>query len=202
MNVTPKSTQNEPESPTEKAETSETSNSAFTTMMLRGLERLADLQKLTLEALNSQTKDISSTVRDVLRVSPAAPGTVFLDLTEQAVEEWTNAQKTVVDLMAQQSADALKSADAGAGIASQSAAAAAELLRRSAERAITAQEITLAYAVLQQAGIAEVVKRQTGVDQTPFAAASHSMQRGLESVMEKQREFLGEAAKAFAPTKL
>ena len=115
MNVKPKSTQNEPESPTEKAETSETSNSAFTTMMLRGLERLADLQKLTLEALNSQTKDISSTVRDVLRVSPAAPGTVFLDLTEQAVEEWTNAQKTVVDLMAQQSADALKSADAEIG---------------------------------------------------------------------------------------
>ena len=86
-------------------------------------------------------------------------------------------------------------------MASQSAAGAAELLRRSAERAIKAQEITLAYAVLQQAGIAEVVKRQTGVDQTPFAAASHSMQRGLESVMEKQKEFLGEAAKAFAPAK-
>jgi hypothetical protein len=186
MDANFKSTKDVPESPAEQAGTSETDTTAFTTMLRRGVERFADLQKVTLDVLSRQTKDISSTVQEVLRVTPAAPGTVFLDLTEQAVEEWMNAQKNVVDLMAQQSVQALECADEGTAVLT-------ELVRQSAERAVTAQKITLGFAVLQQAGISEVVKRQTGSEETPFAAAAYSMQRCLDALIAKQREFLRES---------
>ncbi len=193
MNANPKPTKNVPEWPAEKAGTSETNTTIFTTLLLRGVERFADLQKVTLDVLSRQTKDISSTVREVLRATPAAPGTVFLELTEQAVEEWMDTQKNVVDLMVHQSAHALECANEGTGLAAQSAAVLTELVQQSAERAIKAQKITLDFAAMQQAAISEAVKRQSGVDETPFAAATYSMQRGLDALIAKQKEFLGEA---------
>jgi len=191
MNANPKPTKNVPEWPAEKAGTSETNTPTFTALLLRGVERFADLQKVTLDLLSRQTKDISSTVREVLRATPAAPGTVFLELTEQAVEEWMDAQKNVVDLMVHQSAHALECANEGTGLASQSAAVLTELVQQSAKRAITAQKITLDFAAMQQAAISEAIN-QTGLEETPFAAATYSMQHGLDALIAKQKEFLGE----------
>jgi hypothetical protein len=175
----------------EKAETPETPLNNFPALLARGVERLADLQKQTLEVLSSQNKDISSTLRETLRATPAAPGTTVLELTGEAVNDWVSALKNILDLTVQQSAQALDYVRQGTGVASKSAALLTDLAWQSARRAIAAQQITLEFAALQTKAITEAVKRQAGIEEElPFEAVTYSMQRRLDALIENQKEFL------------
>jgi hypothetical protein len=190
MNRNPTPRNKVSEYPAERPRTSESAITGFSTLLVRGVERLADLQKQTLEVLNRQNKDINSTLGEALRATPAMPGKTVLELTEEAVEDWTSALNKVLDLTVQQSAQALECVKEGSG---KSAALLTDLVRQSAGRAIAAQQITLEFAALQTKAVSEAVKCLAGIEEPIFEAVTYSMQRGLDALIRKEKEFLAAA---------
>ena len=78
---------------------------AFTSLLHRNVERMANLQKNTLDVLNSQTKDYDRyDAQQDQTPGRHSDGGFFFELAAQGMENWVSAQKNVLDLVVQQSA--------------------------------------------------------------------------------------------------
>src|ERR1039457_7468561 len=87
----------------------DSTGASFATLMHRGIERLANLQKSTLDMVVQQTADINATMRKSIKVPAELSGSSFPDFTGQAVEGWIVAQKNVLDLMVDRKSTRLNS---------------------------------------------------------------------------------------------
>ena len=169
--------------------------SAFATMVHKGVERLADLQKATLDVLNQQTLELDSFYRQAFRGMPTLPGMMFMDLAEQAMGRMVEAEKNIIDIAVKQSAQAMELAKQRTDTASKTAEAMKELFAQSTERAVAVHRIVLDLAAEQNKMVAETVKRQAGVAGTPVARAAETIERGVDTMIETQKEILEAAAK-------
>ena len=183
------------EIPVEKNEKSENAIANFATLLHRGIARFAGLQKATLDVVSHQTTDVSSTLRSSLKPFPAEVGTMWLDLTEQAVDGWINAQKHILDLMVEQSAQAIEATKELCDSTSKSIAGLTELVEKSTERTVAAQKTILDFAAKHNKAASEIIQRQAGVAGTPMATVAGSVERGVAMLIDTQKEFLDTAAK-------
>jgi hypothetical protein len=184
-----------PDAPVEVNEKPENAIANFATLLQRGIERFVSLQKAALDAVGDQTADVSSTLRSFLKPFPAPAGTMLLDLTEQAVEGWINAQKNVLDLMVEQSAQAIEASKGPYGSPSESVAVLSHLVQNSAERTATAQKTILEFAAKQNKAASEMIQKQARVAGTPVAAVAGSVERGVAALIDTQKELVDTAAK-------
>jgi len=191
MNANPKSTKDVPAD----AHAAEIFPSAFATMVHKGVERLADLQKTTLDLLNQQTIDFDNFYRQAFRGMPMLPGMMFMDLAEQAMGRMVEAEKNIIDIAVKQSAQAVELAKHRTDMASKTADAMKDLFAQSTERAVAVHRIVLDLAAEQNKMVAETVKRQAGVAGTPVARAAETIERGVDTMIETQKEILEAAAK-------
>src|ERR1700733_6432717 len=106
----PKSTKDAPpDSPArETPPASETAPfTAFAALFHKGMERLAEVQKNTLDIVASQSIDVIGAWKQAFPVPPSTPGAVALDVVNQGIERMAQTQKGMIDLVVQQSAHAL-----------------------------------------------------------------------------------------------
>jgi hypothetical protein len=168
---------------------------SFATLMHRGIERQANLQKATLDVVGQQTADINATMRKSIKVPAELSGSSFLDFTGQAVEGWIVAHKNVLDLMVEQSAHAAEAANAGGINVTKSVASLSEFVQKAAERAVEAQKAMLDVAANQNKAVSEVIQKQANVAGRPVAKAIQSIETGMSTLIDTNREFLDTASK-------
>jgi hypothetical protein len=75
---------------------------------------------------------------------------------------------------------------------------AAAIVQQTVEQAVAAQKKALDSSVAQTKAAFETAKKQFGLTGTPVEAAAESFQRGVDSLIETQKELLDIAAKPFA----
>jgi hypothetical protein len=195
----PKSTKDAPpESPARDtppaAETP--SFSAFAAIFHNGVERLAEMQKLTLDIVANQATDVLGAWKHVFPVPPSMPGATLLEAADQGIERMARTQKGMIDLLVQQSAQALEMSKERSDSASKWTSGAAALLSDAADRTVAAQKILLDFAAEQNKVVAAAMKRQaTLAGSTPAAAAVDTVQRNVEVAIETQKELMEAATK-------
>jgi hypothetical protein len=182
------------EVPVEKQDKPDNAIANFATLLHRGVERFAGLQKTTLDVVNHQSADVSSTLRNALKPFPVPAGAVLLDLTEQAVDGWIKAQKHILDLIVEQSAQVVEAGKAP-GSVSKSVAVLGELVEKSAQRTAAAQKTILEFAAKQNKAASEAIQKQAGVAGTPVATVASSVERGVATLIDTQKAFVDTAAK-------
>ena len=85
---------------------------------------------------------MNTLLRDMLKSTPDAPSTLLLNVAEQAVQGWVNAQQNILDLMTEQSEQAVAATKEASGSPTKSLAALNELIQR------TASALTRSYPLL------------------------------------------------------
>jgi len=187
------------EAPTEKVEVPETA--ALTMLMHRNVERIANLQKATLDMLSNQTADVTETMRKSLKSLPGSPAAALFDFAENGVEGWISSQKNILDLIVEQSAETAQAAEARSGFGTQSITKLTELVQQTIERTAAAQKTMLDFAAKQNEAVAKAFQ-QKGPIATPAAMteAVQSMQRGVATFIDKQKEFVDTATKVAKET--
>jgi hypothetical protein len=206
MNAKTQTTNDAPrETFTKKTEVPETA-AAIAMLMHRNFERLANLQKATLEALGQQTADVTETVRTSLKWASATPAAAYwFEVAGNGMEGWIGAQKNILDLMVEQSAYSAQVTAERVGYAAQSIHKLGELVQQSFERTTTAQKTILDFAAKQNDAMAHAFARPvSGPVAAPVAEIAQSMHHGLATLIDKQKEFVdaaGKMAKEAAATK-
>ena len=70
-------------------------------------------------------------------------------------------------------------------------------MQQTVEQSVEAQKKALDYSVAQTKAAFQTAKKQFGLTGTPAEAAADSFQRGVDSMIETQKELLDIAAKPF-----
>ena len=171
---------------------------AFTPLVLNSVERVADLQKKTLDIAAEQTAEFLGAWKKAFSYFPVAPPTFIFDVAGQAVKTAIETQKSAIDLVVEQSqsvADITKvRADAYAKIVG----GVTNTVQKSVERSVEAQKKVLEYASEQNKAVFESTKKQLGGAAGPATMIVDTFQRGAESVIEAQKSILNIASKPFA----
>lgn len=152
-----------------------------------GIERLAEAQKKAIDlAVNQNVEMVSSWKKQAW----AAPGFFMLDLAASACDRYAETQKGMIDLAVEQShllAGIVKERKVQTGkIVDDSVAKAHEAI----DQSIAAQKTVLDFTTRQAKTAFETAKKQFGYAGTPAAAAADSVQRGIEVVVDAQKELL------------
>jgi hypothetical protein len=152
-----------------------------------GIERLAGVQK---SAINSATEHNAEMMKALKKQASAAPGLLMVDLATNAFDRFAETQKGAIDLIVEQTqtlaglvkerrVNATKAIDEGVTKA-----------QDAINQSLAAQKTALDYTSKQTKTAFETAKQQFGYAGTPIGTAADSMQRGMEVVVEAQKDLL------------
>jgi hypothetical protein len=198
MIANPKSTKDAPADPQhiENAETPQFSfPMEFATMLHKGFERFADIQKSALDMYARQAEDAGNFWKQAFPAAPAATGTFIGDAAAQNVGRLIEVQKGVVDMMVKQSSAGVEALKERSAAASKAAGGAAGLMRDVVDCSVATQKIMLDFAAQQNKVVTDAMKQQPGAAGTPVFAAADAIKRSVDTAIETQRQVLDLAVK-------
>ena len=185
MSTTPKSTRT--------AKTAETADAVgnFIPVYTKNVERLAELQKKTLEAAAEQSTELLDAWKKAFRVVPETPGLFWFDLFGQTFERFVETQKEAIDIAVEQTEAVAELAKDRTAYVAKATDGINEWIEQTVEHSVAAQKKGLDFCAEQQKAVYETAKKQFKVS-NPFADA---FQTGLDALIETQKSVLDIATK-------
>jgi len=174
---------------------------AITPLVLGSVERVAELQKKTLDLAAEQTAEFIGAWKKAFTYSPVTPPAFVFDIASQAVQTAIDTQKSAIDLVVEQTKSAGDIAKVRAGAYSQIVDGVTATIKKSVERSVEAQKKVLEFASEQNSAAFAAAKKQLGAAAEPATVIVDTFQRGAEAVIEAQKSILNIASKPFAATK-
>lgn len=163
----------------------------FIPVYTKNVERLAELQKKTLEAAAEQSTELLDAWKKAFRVAPENPGMFWFDLFGQTFEQFVETQKEAIDLAVEQTqAVAELAKDRGAYVA-KATDGVTSLFQQTVDHTVAAQKKGLEFCAEQQKTAYETAKKQFRIS-NPFADA---FQSGMDALLETQKTVLDIASK-------
>lgn len=152
-----------------------------------GIERVAEVQK---RAINSATEHNAEVTRAWKKQVSAVPGLFLVDLATTAFDRFAETQKGAIDLIVEQThtlaelvterkVNATKVLDEGVTKA-----------QEAINQSVAAQKTVLDHTSKQIKTAFETAKQQFGYGGTPVGTAADSVQRGMEVMVEAQKDLL------------
>lgn len=170
---------------------------AFAPLYLSSVERVADLQKKTLDIAAEQTAEWIGAWKKAFSFSPVTAPSFIFDVAGQAVQTAIETQKGAIDLVVEQSKSVAGIAKVRAEAYSQIVNGVSNTVKTSVERSVEAQNKVLAFAAEQTKAVFEGTKKQLGGAAGPATVIVDSFQRGAEAVIEAQKSMLNIASQPF-----
>jgi methyl-accepting chemotaxis protein len=163
----------------------------FIPVYTKGVERLAEIQKKTLEIAAEQNAEFLDTWKKTFTFGQETPGLFFLDLIGQTFEKAIETQKSAIELAVEQSKTVAKLAEERTGSIAKVAEGVTGLFEESVQQTVAAQKKAIDYYSEHYKTAYETAKKQFKVS-NPFAEA---FQSGLDVLLESQKSLLDIASK-------
>jgi hypothetical protein len=163
----------------------------FASILHKGLEKTAEIQKYTLDMYAQQSR---STVDATKQVFPMAPAPLF-ELAELAIREFLNVQVKILDLMLRQSAAYMETLRAHSG--SEYDGGMAKLMSDTADCYMAMNKKAVDFITQQNQTLADDVRRQVDGNAASNSNAAEAIQRGTEAIIQTQKRFWDVVLKPF-----
>ena len=162
----------------------------FSALYTAGIDRVAEAQKKTIDLAVAQNAELTETWKKIIQKIPGAPGLFMLDLAKNAFESYADTKKSAIDLMVEQGHSLAGVTKENVAAASKASQGIVDAVKQSVERAVAFQKKALDQTSTQTKVVLETVKQQSGVAGWPAGAAVDSFHRGVDAVIEAQKEML------------
>ena len=187
MNPTAKSTR---KAPAPKADVQELSG-----FYLKAVERAAEVQKKSLELAAKQHAEALELCRKALKAAPPLPGMFVLEMAGQAFERLVEAEKGIIDMFVEQNAALVESSKERFSSASKTVSEISKVVEQSIDRSVAVQKNSLDFIAAQSKAVADTFEKQFGFEGTPAAVAAESFRKGVDALLETQKDLIAAATK-------
>lgn len=160
---------------------------SITELYTNGIERVAEMQKKVLEVAVHHNADIVSTWK---KFALSEPSLLMLEMTSSAFERLAETEKGAIDLVVEQTRTLGKLVKERRVKATDTFEEGKERAREAFEHSVAAQKTALDYSAKQAKAAFATAKQQLGYAGTPADAAAESFERGMDIVVEAQKEML------------
>ena len=163
----------------------------FIPLYTKNVERLADMQKKSLEIISEQNAEFIDTCKKAFHFIPETPGMFLFDLFGEAFNRVVDTQKDAIDLAVEQSHALANLAQQRGGSAAKVVEGVTALFQQTVESSVAAQKKALDYYSQQHKTVYETAKRQFRISNP----AAEVFQAGLDVLIETQKTMLDIASK-------
>ena len=163
----------------------------FIPLYTKNVERLADMQKKSLEIISEQNAEFIDTCKKAFHFIPETPGMFLFDLFGEAFNRVVDTQKGAIDLAVEQSHALANLAQQRGGSPAKVAEGVTALFQQTVESSVAAQKKALDYYSQQHKTVYETAKRQFRISNP----AAEVFQAGLDVLIETQKTMLDIASK-------
>lgn len=172
---------------------------AFLPLYTKNVERLAELQKKSLDIAAEQNAELIDACKKAFHYIPETPGLFLFDLVGQTFERFVETQKGAIDLAVEQSHVVAGLAKERGGSATKVAEGVTALFQQSVEHSVAAQKKALDYYAEQHKSACETAKKQFHIANNPAADA---FQNGIDALIQTQKTMLDIVSKPFTSGKV
>jgi hypothetical protein len=165
------------------------------TLYTKSVERLADTQKNALDMALQQNIEVIGAWKKIARSVPDNPIPSILDLAGGMFGQFVDLQKGAIDLALEQSNALTGLAGERADFIATAGDTVKTIVQDSVQRAAATQKNVVEFSAIQTKTAFDTFKKQAGVAGTPAEAAADSIQRGFDTLIATQKEFLNIASK-------
>jgi methyl-accepting chemotaxis protein len=155
----------------------------FIPLYTRNVERLAQLQKKSLDAAAEQNTEFIETCKKAFDFVPETPGLFVFDLLGQNFDRFVETQKGAIDVAVEQSNAVAELAKERSGSVAKIAEGATELFQKTAEQTLAAQKKALDACAKQYKTAYETAKSQFKISNP----AAEAFQTGMDALIETQK---------------
>lgn len=162
----------------------------FAKLFAVGVERVAEVQKKSIDVAAQQTTEMLDVWKKAVQKLPGAPALFLFDLAGSGFDRYAESQREIIDLFVEQShawADMLKERTTAAAKVNEGAAAYA---KQSVERVVATHKQLLDRSAAHAKEVLETSRKHFGVEGSPVEAATDSIQRGVDAIVDAQKELL------------
>jgi len=167
----------------------------FTPLYLNSVERVAELQKNSLDLAAEQTAEWIGAWKKAFSYFPVAAPTFVFDIAGQAVQTYIETQKSAIDLAVEQTQAVTEIAKQRADAYSKITESATAAFKTTVTRSVEAQKKVLEFASAQNKAISEATKKQIG--NGPATVIVDSFERGANTLIEAQKSILDATTQPF-----
>ncbi len=162
----------------------------FIPLYKKNVERLAELQKKSLEIAAEQNAEFIETCKKTFEFVPETPGLFFFDLLGQSFERIVETQKGAIDLAIEQSRAIANLAEERGGSARKVAEGVTALFEQGVQQTVAAQKKALDYYSEQYKNARETAKKFKVAN-----PAAEAFQTGIDVLIETQKSLIDIATK-------
>jgi hypothetical protein len=188
--ATPKKSTKSATGPANKNEAFET----FIPLYTKNVERLADLQKKSLDAAAEQNTELIAACKKASNYVPENPGLFLFDLVGQSFAQFVETQKGAIDLAVEQSHVVAGLAKERGNLAAKVAEGITDLFKQSVEYSVAAQKKALDSYADQHKAACETARKTFHIPNNPAADA---FQNGIDALIQTQKTMLDIASEPF-----
>ena len=162
----------------------------FSALYTAGIDRVAELQKRTIDLAVAQNAELTEAWKKIVQKLPGAPGLFMLDLAKSAFETYADTRKSAIDMMVEQGHTLAEITKDNVTTASKASEGMVGAVQKSVERAAAMQKQVLDQTAAHTKVVLDTVKQQFGFAGWPAGAAVDSFHRGVDAVIEAQKDLL------------
>lgn len=152
-----------------------------------GVDRIADAQKKALDSAIGHNAEIVNAWK---RQGSAVPGVFMFDLATIIFDRFAETQKGAIDLLVEQSHTLAGLVKEHKGKPTQAMKETVAKAQEAIDNTVAAQKAVLDYSAKQTKTAFETAKKQLGYAGTPAAAAADSVERGIEVIVDAQKDLV------------
>ena len=154
-----------------------------------GVGRLADVQKKSIDIAQQQNTEAGELWKKAIQKVPGSPGLFLLELQASGFERYADMQRAMIDMAVDQSKAFTELVRDRTTTATKVNEEVDNFAKKSMERVVAMQKKALDQSAAQAREVVESSTRQFGKD-SPVEAAADSMQRGVDAIVDAQKELL------------
>ena len=161
-----------------------------TAFILRGMERIAEIQKQCIDLAVQQNTEMVEILKKAAEKVPGMPRVPTLEVTACAVTRYADTQKAAIDFLLEQSHVWTDMFNDRTSTVKKSTDSATSAAKQTLERSFAVQKKVLEHTAAHTKAVVDATRRQFGLTGTQADALTDTFQRGVDTVVEAQKELL------------
>lgn len=157
---------------------------------LRGVERVAGVQKEFIDLAVQQNKEMGDLLKKAAARLPGAPRIPMFDLAYGAVSRLADVQKAAVDFLVDQNRIWMDAYKDRTGSARKTGESASHAVKQVMESSFAVQKKALEHTAAHTKAVVDAARNQFGISGTQADAMTDSFRRGVDTIVEAQKELL------------
>jgi hypothetical protein len=161
-----------------------------TVLVLRGMERIAEIQKLCIDTAVQHSTDTVAAMKKAAEKVPGMPRLLLLEVADSAMSRYADTQKAAIDFLVEQSriwTDMLKDRSSSVKKSTDSTT---NVAKQTLERSFAVQKKALEHTAANTKAVVDATRRQFGLTGTQADTLTDTFQRGVDTVVDAQKELL------------